>query len=75
MKSWTALLQETLTESADKVPKGWQTTREVAVEMGKSTGRARDILTKLMDAKKVKMQTFKIMTARGIYPVPHYRKG
>ena len=59
--------------SADEVPPGWFTVREIS----KSANRERCTISKRMvdmvASGKAETAKFRIQTARGIYPVPHYR--
>jgi hypothetical protein len=59
--------------SADVVPPGWFNAREIS----KSANRERCTISKRMvdmvASGKAETTKFRINTARGIYPVPHYR--
>ena len=59
--------------AAEVVPPGWFNVREIS----KSANRERSTISKRMvdmvAAGKAETAKFRIQTARGIYPVPHYR--
>ena len=60
-------------ESADNVPDGWFTTREIAEAQGLSTSHMHKKIHVLLANEKVETKRFRIKTSRGFYPVPHYR--
>jgi hypothetical protein len=72
LAKWCAALQEPSIEVAP-VPQGWMT----AEQIGNATKRERSTVSnrikKLAAQGKAEMRRFHIMTARGVYPVPHYR--
>lgn len=71
--SWTNLLQESL-QKAQKVPKGWKTSIQIAKECGKSDSYIRRQIAKLLRQGHIEMKPFMIKSGMRIYPVPHYRK-
>jgi hypothetical protein len=74
--SWGELLQDALRGEPDKVPKGWQTAPEIAIEIGKSVCHARAMLAKRVAQGKVERRKFRIFTDGGgrVVSITHYRK-
>jgi len=60
-------------QAAPDVPEGWFTTREIAEALGRSLPRANHYLREGLAAGQVHKKSFRIMTGRGIIPVPHYK--
>jgi hypothetical protein len=69
--AWAAALTTTI--ASDKVPPGWQTTRELSLLLGKSDTRVGEMLREALRAGKCERQMFRIPTAGTVRPVPHYR--
>jgi hypothetical protein len=68
--AWAAALA---CSEVDEVPAGWITAADLAVTLGKSTATVGNQLSRAVRESKAEMQKFRIQTARGPYPVPHYR--
>jgi hypothetical protein len=72
LAAWCAALAEP-SIAAEQVPAGWFTIGQLADETGReySTigGRMRDMVRR----GKAETRRFRVMTRRGVYPVPHYR--
>lgn len=75
MKSeWISALAKSLEDSADKVPAGWKTARQVADEMGRSVGNANRVIQALIKSGSAETKSFKVSTPScGVRAVPHYR--
>jgi len=72
LAKWCKALEEP-SISTEEVPAGWMT----AEELGKATNRERSTIThrtkRLIAQGQAEMRRFRIMTNRGVYPVPHYK--
>lgn len=75
MKSeWISALAKSLEDSADKVPTGWKTSRQISEEMGKSIGHTQRVVQSLINSGAAECKTFKLSVQNcGVRPVPHYR--
>jgi hypothetical protein len=69
--AWAAALVSPVTP--DTVPPGWHTLAAIAVELGKAESTVGAQLRRAVRDGRAEMQKFRIATARGAYPVPHYR--
>lgn len=58
----------------EAVPDGWQTTRQIASESGKSTARTAEILREALAAGLIEVRNFRIRSGGRVYPIPHYRR-
>jgi predicted transcriptional regulator len=71
---WITALAQSLDESADKVPDGWKTSRQVADEMGRSIGNAQKVIKSLVSSGLAETKVFRVnVPGCGVRPVPHYR--
>jgi hypothetical protein len=72
LAAWCAALAEPCI-AAEAVPAGWFTVADLADQTQRRpvtvSGRMRDFVRQ----GKAEMRRFRIMTGRGVYPVPHYR--
>lgn len=72
LAKWCKALEEH-SVSTEEVPAGWMT----AEQIGKATNRERSTVSnrtkKLIAEGKAEMRRFRILTNRGVYPVPHYK--
>ena len=58
----------------DTVPAGWYTVEQVARERGVLRAQAGALIREAVAAGVVERKSFRIVTARGVYPVPHFRR-
>lgn len=72
-KKWANLLSVPVVERVERVPNGWQTCDQIADELNLSRVQTSIYLRKAVKADSVAVKRFRIMTGRGMYPVPHYR--
>ncbi len=56
----------------DKVPKGFKTVKEWSKEFKREQSQTRIYLKRGLERGKLKTETYRIKTGRGVYPVPHY---
>lgn len=68
--AWAAAL---VPQEADKVPADWLTCAELADKLGKTKDTVSGQLSVAVKAGRAEMQKFRVMTNRGVYPIPHYR--
>jgi hypothetical protein len=72
LAAWCAALAEP-TIATEQVPAGWFTVADLAEQTQRRpvtvSGRMRDFVRQ----GKAEMRRFRIMTGRGVYPVPHYK--
>jgi hypothetical protein len=68
--AWAAAL---LPANVDKIPAGWLTCAELADKLGKTKDTVSGQLSVAVKAGRAEMQKFRVMTNRGVYPIPHYR--
>jgi hypothetical protein len=71
LAKWCAALASPIIE--DAVPPGWHTLAAIALELGKAESTVGSQLRRAVRDGRAEMQRFRIATARGAYPVPHYR--
>ena len=58
---------------AEVVPPGWFNVRELAKQSNRERCTISKRMVDMVAAGKAETAKFRIQTARGIYPVPHYR--
>ena len=68
--AWAAAL---VPANVDKIPAGWLTCAELADKLGKTKDTVSGQLSVAVKAGRAEMQKFRVMTNRGVYPVPHYK--
>jgi predicted transcriptional regulator len=71
-----AALCAALAESAiatEKVPSGWFTIAQLSEEYRRERSTVTNRMKDLIARGKAEMCRFRVMTGRGVYPVPHYR--
>lgn len=68
--AWAAAL---LPNNEDEVPLGWFTSHQIGEALGKSSDTASGQLSRAVREGRAEVRRFRVMTSRGIYPVPHYR--
>jgi hypothetical protein len=71
-----AALCAALAESAiatEKVPPGWFTIAQLSEEYRRERSTVTNRMKDLIARGKAESRRFRIMTGRGVYPVPHYR--
>ena len=75
MKDWAKLLSTALANEPDKVPKGWETSQQIASrpKWPWSLSRTRALLAQLVKSGEVEAHNYRIRTGQRILPVPHYR--
>jgi hypothetical protein len=69
--AWAAALAPP--KVGEKVPAGWQTSRELCELIGKSDTQTNVLLRKAISQGKCERREFRIPTAGTVRPVPHYR--
>jgi hypothetical protein len=69
--AWAAALATPIIP--DEVPPGWHTLAAIAIELGKAESTIGTQLRRAVRDGRAEVQKFRIATARGAYPVPHYR--
>ena len=74
----TALNQEFMaaldpTPTVDRIPDGWYTTRQVAVDKGMSRVQASRLIRDAVEAGTLTVRQFRIKTGSMTRLVPHYR--
>ena len=57
----------------DNVPDGWLSATDLAEKLNKSRHTIANQLAAAVREGRAEMQKFRVLTARGAYPVPHYR--
>lgn len=72
LAKWCAVLSQSGLP-CDEVPDGWNTIAELAEACGKDRSTVTHRVTKLIQEGKAEKRAFKILTGRGVYPVPHYK--
>jgi hypothetical protein len=70
LAAWCAAL---LPANVDKIPAGWLTCAELADKLGKTKDTVSGQLSVAVRAGRAEMQKYRVMTNRGVYPIPHYR--
>lgn len=71
--NWASALESVLCESADKVPKGWVTTKEFSEIIKLSAAQANRNMRLLISKGKAETKKFNIKCGTTVRPVPHYR--
>ena len=66
------ILQQDSQEQPERVPAGLKTTAQRAKAETLSDPHARRLIQRLVSEGKWGMRRVRILTGRGIYPVPHY---
>lgn len=70
---WLVAMKTAKSLNVDKVPAGWKTIAQIAIEVGMSPSRVRTIVSDLVNRKKVLYKRFRVGCGRrGSYPVYHY---
>jgi hypothetical protein len=72
---WAKLLSEAVAAGVERVPTGWKTSAQIAVETGKSRRVASANIKTLVESGRVEVRTFTIKTGQLTRKVPHYRAG
>jgi hypothetical protein len=72
LAAWCAALAEP-TIAAEAVPAGWFTVAELADEIKRDRSTVSQRMGDMVKRGKAEMKRFRIVTGRGVYPVPHYR--
>ena len=70
LAKWCAAL---VPDNVDEVPSGWLCATDLAAKLNKSRHTVANQLATAVREGRAEMQKFRILTARGAYPVPHYR--
>lgn len=73
MSDWMKALSDAVSETAEKVPKGWITTREFASIVKLSPPQANKQMRLLLDKGKAESKKFSIKIGSAVRPIPHYR--
>ena len=72
---WLLEIQRELDDGrVDVVPKGWQTTEQIAKEINRSKGYTRKMITLSRKAGLIEEKIFRIKRGSFIFPVKHCRK-
>jgi hypothetical protein len=72
LAKWCAALAEP-SVPAEPVPAGWFTVAHLAAEMRLDISTVSERLRRRITAGQAESKRFRILTGRGVYPVPHYR--
>jgi predicted transcriptional regulator len=72
LAAWCAALAES-SVAAEAVPAGWFTVADLADEMKRDRSTISQRMRDMVKRGKAESRRFRIMTGRGVYPVPHYR--
>jgi predicted transcriptional regulator len=72
LAAWCAALAEP-TIATEQVPAGWFTVADLADEMKRDRSTVSQRMRDMVKRGKAEMRRFRIMTGRGVYPVPHYK--
>ena len=71
---WKAAVASMRTDSAEAVPDGFKTIRQIAAELGVVRRHAWEKVNRLMECGKVEVRPFRVpVGGGGTRPVPHYR--
>jgi hypothetical protein len=71
--SWAESLGVALVETSDTVPAGWQTTEQIAREIGLSVRATSELIARKRKLGRVEMKRFRIRSGGTTRPVPHYK--
>jgi DNA-binding MarR family transcriptional regulator len=72
LAAWCAALAEPCI-AAEAVPAGWFTVADLADEMKRDRSTVSQRMRDMVKRDKAEMSRFRIVTGRGVYPVPHYK--
>jgi len=72
LTAWCAALAESHI-AVETIPPGWFTIAHLAEEYGRERSTVTNRIKDLIAQGKAESRRFRIMTGRGVYPVPHYR--
>jgi hypothetical protein len=72
LAAWCAALAES-SVAAEQVPPGWFTVTQLCEKTGRASATISKRMTDFVRQGKAESRRFRIMTGRGVYPVPHYR--
>jgi len=72
LSAWCAALAEP-SIAAEAVPEGWFTAAHLAAEMRLDISTVSQRIRRKIEAGQAESRRFRIVTGRGVYPVPHYR--
>lgn len=68
--AWAAVLTPA---NVDEVPSGWLCATDLAAKLNKSRHTVANQFAAAVREGRAEMTKFRVLTARGAYPVPHYR--
>lgn len=72
--SWIARLESHLkTDGIEKVPSGWLTVNQLAVEMGKAKSTISHIVADQVRSGWMERKNFRIQVGGRVVSIPHYR--
>lgn len=71
--NWMQALSDAVNETADKVPKGWITTKEFAQIVKLSDQQASRQMRLLIEKGKAETRRFNIKRGGSVRPIPHYK--
>lgn len=69
---WCAVLSESAAP-VDEVPEGWLTVWQICAITNKSRTNTTQRVADMVKQGKAERKMFRILTGRGVYPVPHYK--
>jgi hypothetical protein len=72
LAAWCAALAQP-SIAAEAVPAGWFTVADLAAEMRLDISTVSQRLRRRITAGQAESRRFRILTGRGVYPVPHYK--
>lgn len=68
-----ALLARSNQRRVEEVPEGWRTAEQWAKHWERAAVTARCFIKRFLNEGMMEQRRFRVMTNRGIYPVPHYK--
>jgi hypothetical protein len=72
LAAWCAALAES-SVAVEQVPPGWFTVTQLCEKTGRANATISKRMTDFVRQSKAESRRFRVMTGRGVYPVPHYR--
>lgn len=72
LAKWCEALEES-SIATEEVPQGWLTAQQIGAAMNRERSTVTKLVKRLKDNGKAEIRRFRILTNRGVYPVPHYK--
>jgi hypothetical protein len=70
--AWAAALDD-LPKAVDTVPPGWLTSQEISAQTGTPITTLRRFLVPLVQSGRCEMKKFRVLRAKNVRSMPHYR--